>query len=54
MTWQLNTAGTWAEWWAERRGEREKRDKRSDRVREGREDDQYYAKIILKHKQEGI
>jgi len=25
MTRQLNTAGTWAEWWAERRGEREKR-----------------------------
>lgn len=25
MTRQLNTAGTWAEWWADRRGEREKR-----------------------------
>lgn len=36
----------------EKKREREKRDKRSDRVREGRKDDQYYAEIIIiKHKQ---
>lgn len=57
MTRQLNTAGTWAEWWAERRGEgeREKRYKRSDCVKEGRKDNQCYAEIIIiKHKQGGV
>lgn len=58
MTRQLNTAGTGARMvgWEERRErEREKKDKRSDCVREGRKDDQCYAEIIIiKHKQEGV